>query len=252
MLTLRQAQAEGSNEMRAHFNFCRIAAREVVPVLLELLTRQDEDAGDEDYNISRAAYQCLQLYAQAVGNEIIPPVLAFVEQNLRHQDWHHRDAAVSAFGAIMEGPDEKTLDPLVKQALPVLIGMMDDPAVQVKDSAAYALGRICECVSESIDPSIHLPPLISSLFTGLSSNPKMAGSCCWALMNLADRFAGEPGCNQNPLSKHFNDSVSHILQVTERLGSSQPLQHRLQLSPCLLLHTEPMRTISCAQLLTKC
>lgn len=202
--------------MRPFFNFTRVAAREVVPVLLELLTRQDEDADDDEYNISRAAYQCLQLYSQAIGNDIIQPVLAFVEQNLRHEDWRKRDAAVSAFGAIMEGPDEKTLDPLVKQALPVFIGMMDDQVVQVKDSAAYTLGRICESVSEAIDPSVHLPPLISALFTGLSSNPKMATSCCWALMNLADRFAGEPGCQENPLSRHFNDSVGHIVQLTER------------------------------------
>lgn len=202
--------------MRPYFNFARVAAREVVPVLLDLLTRQDEDAGDDDYNISKAAYQCLCLYAQAVGGELIPLVLAFVEQNLRHADWHHRDAAVSAFGAIMEGPDEKMLDPLIKQALPVLIGMMDDSVVQVKDSAAYALGRICENVSDSIDPQVHLPPLIAALFAGLSSNPKMAASCCWALMNLADRFAGEPGCQGNPISAHFQDSVTHLLAVTER------------------------------------
>lgn len=202
--------------MRPFFNFARIAAREVVPVLLELLAQQDEDAGDDDYNVSRAAYQCLQLYAQTVGGDLIQTVLGFVEQNLCHSDWHWRDAAVSAFGAIMEGPDEKTLDPLVKQALPVLIAMMDDSVVQVKDSAAYALGRICENVSESIDPQTNLPPLIGALFTGLSSNPKMAGSCCWALMNLADRFAGEPGCQENPLSAHFEDSVTHLLGVTER------------------------------------
>lgn len=206
--------------MRPHFNFSRIAAREVVPVLLELLARQDEDAGDEDYNISRAAYQCLQLYAQTVGGDLIQIVLGFVEQNLRHADWHWRDAAVSAFGAIMEGPDEKMLDPLIKQALPVLIGMMDDSVVQVKDSAAYALGRICENVSEAIDPQQHLPQLISALFAGLSSNPKMAGSCCWALMNLADRFAGLPGCQVNPLSIHFQDSVTHLLRVTERQATN--------------------------------
>lgn len=206
--------------MRPHFNFSRIAAREVIPVLLELLARQDEDAGDEDYNISRAAYQCLQLYAQTIGGDLIQNVLGFVEQNLRHADWHWRDAAVSAFGAIMEGPDEKTLDPLIKQALPVLIGMMDDSVVQVKDSAAYALGRICENVSEAIDPVGHLPQLISALFAGLSSNPKMAASCCWALMNLADRFAGLPGCQENPLSIHFQDSVTHLLRVTERQATN--------------------------------
>lgn len=100
--------------MREIFHFCAVATNEVVPVLLQLLTKQDEDAADDEYNISRAAYQCLQLYAQAVGGQVIQPVLSFVEANLRHDDWHHRDAAVSAFGAIMEGPDEKVIAPIVK------------------------------------------------------------------------------------------------------------------------------------------
>ena len=212
----QQAQQEGATEMRPYFNFSRVAAREVIPVLLELLSQQDEDAGDEEYNISRAAYQCLQLFAQTVGSEIIPTVLGFVEQNLRHDDWHRRDAAVSAFGAIMEGPDLQTLDPLVRQALPVLIAMMDDPVVQVKDSVAYALGRICENVSDSIHPQVNLPSLIQVLFAGLSSNPKMANSCCWALMSIAEKFAGEPGCEDNDLSAHFQDSVTHLLRITER------------------------------------
>lgn len=219
-----QAQAEGSTELREYFNFARVATQEVVPVLLELLAKQDEDAADDEYNISRAAYQCLQLWAQTVGSAVVPPVLAFVEKNLRSEDWHFRDAAVSAFGAIMEGPEEKILDPLVKQALPVLIGMMDDQVIQVKDSAAYALGRICEASSESIDAQTHLPSLISALFTGLSSHPKMASSCCWALMNLADRFAGDPGCNENPLSAHFQASVTHLLQVTERHDADNQLR----------------------------
>ena len=215
-----QAQAE-STELRPYFNFARVATQEVVPVLLELLANQDEDASDDEYNVSRAAYQCVQLWSQAVGTQVVPPVIQFVEKNLRSEDWHYRDAAVSALGAIMEGPDLKTLDPIVKQALPVLIGMMNDQSVQVKDSAAYALGRICEAVSESIDPREHLQPLITALFGGLTSHDKMASSCCWALMNLADRFAGEPGCQTNALSQHFQASVHHLLQVTEQTQDNQ-------------------------------
>lgn len=215
-----QAQAE-STELRPYFNFARVATQEVVPVLLELLAKQDEDAADDEYNISRAAYQCVQLWSQAVGSQVVPPVLAFVEKHLRDEDWHYRDAAVSAFGAMMEGPDEKVLDPLVKQALPVLIGMMTDTSVHVRDSAAYALGRICDAVSESIDPREHLQPLIQALFEGLASHPRMASSCCWALMNLADRFAGEPGCQTNALSQHFQASVQHLLQVTEQTQDNQ-------------------------------
>jgi len=224
MLKHIQAQAEGSTELREYFNFARIATTEVVPVLLELLTKQDEDATDDEYNVSRASYQCLQLWAQTVGSAIIHPVLQFVEKNLRSPEWRYRDAAVSAFGAIMEGPDEKMLEPIVKQALPVLIGMMEDQSVQVRDSAAFALGRICESMSEAIEPSTHLQPLISSLFSGLASHPKMATSCCWALMNLAERFAGEPPCQSNPISPFFQQSVQQLLQVTERNDADNQLR----------------------------
>lgn len=218
------AQTDSPEQSRPYYNFSRVATGEVVPVLLTLLTKQDEDATDEEYNISRAAYQCLQLYAQSVQGLVIPPVLQFVEANLRAEDWHHRDAAVSAFGAIMEGPDDKVLDPIVKQALPVLIDMMSDKNAHVQDSAAYALGRICENCSEAIDPNTHLPQLIAALFTGLASNPKMAASCCWALMNLAERFSGEIGCTTNPLSPHFNESVRRLLEVTHRQDADNQLR----------------------------
>ncbi|KAG5992211.1 hypothetical protein E4U52_002977 [Claviceps spartinae] len=210
------SMVESSDQMRPFYNFARVAASEVVPVLLVLLTKQDEDAADDEYNISRAAYQCLQLYSQAVGASIVTPVLQFVEANLRSENWHFRDAAVSAFGAIMEGPDEKVLDPIVKQALPVLINMMDDPDLQVRDSTAFTLGRLTYSCAESIDPAQHLPALIESLFKGLLSNVKMAPSCCWALMNLAERFAGEYGAPSNPLTIHFTQAVSTLLNVTSR------------------------------------
>lgn len=211
------SQVESSEQMRPFYNFARVATNEVVPVLLGLLTKQDEDASDDEYNISRAAYQCLQLYAQAVEAAIIPPVIQFVEANLRHEDWHNRDAAVSAFGAIMDGPEEKVLEPIVKSGMQPLIGMMEDPSVHVRDSTAYALGRITEACSEAIDPSQHLEPLVRSLFNGLMNNPKMAASCCWALMNLAERFAGDPGAAQNPVTPYFNQSVTNLLAVTGKM-----------------------------------
>jgi importin subunit beta-1 len=200
--------------MRPFYQFSRVATNEVIPVLLSLLTKQDEDASDDEYNIARAAYQCLQLYAQAVQATVIPPVIHFVEANLRSDDWHNRDAAVSAFGAIMDGPEEKVLEPIVKSAIQPLISMMEDQSIHVRDSTAYALGRITEACSEAIDPSLHLEPLMTSLFNGLMNNPKMGASCCWALMNLAERFAGEPGAQQNPLTPHFNQSVTQLLEVT--------------------------------------
>jgi importin subunit beta-1 len=185
------------------------------------MTKQDEDATDDEYNVSRAAYQALQLYSQCVQGDVIQPVLTFVEENIRSEDWHRRDVAVAAFGAIMDGPDHSVLDPLIKQALPVLIGMMEDSSVIVRDSTAFALGRICDLGTSVVDTDVHLQPLISCLFSGLSSTPKIAGSCCWALMNLTDRFTGEGVSQTNPLSKHFQVSIKSLLAVTERYSSKK-------------------------------
>ncbi|PWY90048.1 importin beta-1 subunit [Aspergillus heteromorphus CBS 117.55] len=218
------AQAEGLPEVRPFFGFARVASKEVIPVLLEAMCKQDEDATDDEYNVARAAYQALQLYAQCVQGDVMPPVLSFVESSIRHEDWRRRDAAVAAFGAIMDGPDPKALEPLIKQALPVLVGMMQDNSIQVRDSVAYALGRVCDFCSETLDPDVHLQPLITCLFNGLASSPKIASSCCWALMNVADRFAGDIGAHTNPLSKHFEDSVKSLLGLTERPDADNQLR----------------------------
>ncbi|KAJ5725231.1 uncharacterized protein N7483_006588 [Penicillium malachiteum] len=218
-----EAQQEGV-EARPFFGFARVATREVIPVLLQTMCRQDEDAGDDEYNVSRAAYQALQLYAQCVQGDVIPPVVSFVEENIRNEDWRRRDAAVAAFGGIMDGPEPNVLEPLIKQALPVLLGMMEDSSVSVRDSTAYALGRVCECCPEVLDPDVHLQPLISCLFNGLANSPKIASSCCWALMNVADRFAGDGGSQTNPLSKHFEDSIKSLLAVTERQDADNQLR----------------------------
>ena len=216
--------ADGPGEMRPNFHFTRAAAGEAVPTLLSLLTKQDEDAVDDEYNISRAAYMCLTLYATALGNEIMPFTNAFVETNIRDSDWRKRDAAVSTFGAIMEGPEERFLDPLVKSALPTLLETMNDEHFQVRDSTAYTLGRICELVPRAIDEQAQLPALIEVLFTGLTNHPKMAGSCCWALMNISDNFAGEPGCEHNALSPHFQASISALVSVTEKTDAPSQLR----------------------------
>ncbi|KAF1811821.1 ARM repeat-containing protein [Eremomyces bilateralis CBS 781.70] len=217
------AAVHGS-DLRVFHNFALIATQEIVPVLLELMAHQDEDAADDEYNVSRAAYQCLQLWSRAARDAVTGPVIFFVEKHIRSEDWHYRDAAVAALGAIMEGPDEKVLDPIVRQALQILIGMMEDPVVHVQDSAAYALGRISEAVPDAIDPAVHLPIMIQTLFNGLMSNPKMASSCCWALMNLAERFAGDPGCDENPMTPKFQENVQRLLDVTERSGADSQLR----------------------------
>ncbi|KAJ3007135.1 hypothetical protein NUW54_g3664 [Trametes sanguinea] len=210
--------------------FAKIAMPEIVPVLLDLLTHQDEDADEDEWDVSKAAATCLGLLAQAVQDNIVAAVIPFIEANIRAQDWHLREAAVMTFGSILDGPDPNVLTPLVNQALPILIDMMADTNVNVKDTVAWTLGRICDLLVSTIQPDVHLHPLVSALVSGLQDNPRIAANCCWALMNLADQLGyvdgDEPDSfNQpSPLSPYYEGVVQALLRLTETTTSEG--QHR--------------------------
>lgn len=198
--------------------FAKTALPEIVPVLLQLLTRQEEDADEDEWNISMASGTCLGLLAQAVADKIVPAVIPFIEANIKAQDWHQREAAVMAFGSIMEGPDPTVLTPLVNQALPILIDMMNDQTLHVKDTVAWTLGRICDLLTHTIKPDVHLHPLVSALVNGLQDNPRIVANCCWALMNLVDQLGhteGDEVATTNPLSPYVDGIVQALLHVTE-------------------------------------
>lgn len=186
-----------------------------------LLTKQAEDADEDEWNVSMAAGTCLSLLAGAVQDSIVPTVIPFIEAHIKSDDWHHREAAIMSFGSILEGPDPAVLTPLVNQALPLLIGMMNDTNLQVKDTTAWTLGRICDLLIGTIKPDVHLHALVSSLVTGLQDNPRIAANCCWALMNLADQLSAyydddSETPSTGPLSPYYDGVVQALLRVTER------------------------------------
>lgn len=170
-----------------------------------------------------AAGTCLSLLAQTVGDDVVPMVIPFVEGNIKDNSedgWRKREAAVMAFGSILDGPDPKVLAGLVAQALPTLIEMMQDPNVHVKDTAAWTLGRISDILIETIQPDVHLPPLIQALVMGLEDSTRIVGNCCWSLMNLAEQLGvgmdEEPLPASSPLSPFFEHIVAALMRVTEK------------------------------------
>ncbi|KAJ1920173.1 karyopherin Kap95 [Mycoemilia scoparia] len=215
-LALDEAEAEEANqtvEAKSH-RFALTALGQILPTLLWLLTRQDEDADEDEWNVSMASATCLSLLAQTVEDAIVPQVIPFVEQNIRNPDWHYREAAVMAFGSILEGPQATVLAPLVSQALPVLIEMLGDQMVHVKDSAAWTLGRVCELLIECIQLDVHLHNLISALVNGLGDNPRIVSNCCWAIMNLTEQLGGDDA-DTYPLSQYFEGIIGTLMRITE-------------------------------------
>lgn len=218
----QEAQDYGEQPETESRHFAKIALPEIVPVLLLLLTRQEEDADEDEWNISMAAGTCLSLLATAVQDAIVPAVIPFIEAHIKAEDWHQREAAVMTFGSILDGPDPVVLTPLVNQALPLLIDMMTDTNPQVKDTTAWTLGRICDLLITTIKPDVHLHALISALVNGLQDNPKIVSNCCWALMNLADQLCYDDeveGQTSGPLSPYYEGVIGALLRVAESMSN---------------------------------
>ncbi|KAJ6598685.1 armadillo-type protein [Mycena sp. CBHHK59/15] len=186
----QEAQEYGEAPETESKFFAKIALPEIIPVLLLLLTKQEEDADEDEWNVSMAAVQ----------DAIVPAVIPFIEAHIKSTDWHHREAAVMTFGSILEGPDPIVLTPLVSQALPLLIDMMADTNPHVKDTTAWTLGRICDLLIQTIKPDVHLHPLVSALVGGLGTTRELSQT-------------------SGPLSPYYDGVVQALLRVTESAGN---------------------------------
>ncbi len=217
----------GESPARPCFQFARIASSEILPVLLELLKQQDEDADEDEWDVAKAAGVCAGLLAQCVGDPIVPLAIPFIEANIGSNDWRAREAAVMCFGSILDGPEPETLNALVQQALHSIVDMLGDSSVAVKDTSAWTLGRISDLLVGSINQETTLPSLVQALLRALHDQPRIATNCCWAIMNLCEQMGGyslppEEGADISataPISPFYEAIITNLLQATQRDGN---------------------------------
>lgn len=174
---------------------------------MDLLKIQDENDDEDDWNVAKAAGTCIGLLANCVQDDIVPIAIPFIDQNIRSTEWASRDAAVLCFGSVLDGPDPVKLTPLVEQALPTVIEMLQDSSVAVKDSAAWTLGRITDLLAKTISPQAHLTPLVTALVTSLQDEPRISCNCSWALTRLVSEFGGSSALSEQHMPENAADKA---------------------------------------------
>ena len=197
------------------FNFALVAIQDVLPTLLTLLTRQNDDPEDDDWSVAMAAGACLQLFAQNTGNYVVEPTLQFVSANINSDNWRYKEASVMAFGSILEGPDRDSLGTLIVQALDPILRLIKDENLQVKETVAWCLGRIAELGFNSIDIEQQLPGLLEALVSGLQDHPKVSTNCCWTLINILEELCVTSDQNQtSPMSKYYPTIIPILVELS--------------------------------------
>lgn len=82
-------------------------------------------------------------------------------------------------GSILEGPDPVKLKPIVEQAMAMLIELLKDASVVVRDTAAWTVGRVCEILPDAVINEQCLQPLLQAMVEGLAAEPRVASNICW-------------------------------------------------------------------------
>jgi len=85
-------------------------------------------------------------------------------------------------GSVLEGPNPDNLKPIVEQAMPMLIELLKDSSIVVRDTTAWTVGRVCEILPDAVINEHYLNPLLHAMVEGLSSEPRVAANVCWVSM----------------------------------------------------------------------
>jgi len=157
----------------------------LVPDLLKTMCCQEEGQDEDSYNKSTEAAACLAAIASTIGDECLGHVVPWVQQNIGSQDWRHKEAAVMAFGCIMDGPSPEALKDYLRPIVETLVAYLADPEDLVKNSSAWAIMRITEFAPEPIGPL--LPLLCEKLIQVMPQcEPQTANHLCWAIHHAAN------------------------------------------------------------------
>eukprot|EP00252_Welwitschia_mirabilis_P025793 TRINITY_DN8203_c0_g1_i1.p1 TRINITY_DN8203_c0_g1~~TRINITY_DN8203_c0_g1_i1.p1 ORF type:complete len:875 (+),score=189.55 TRINITY_DN8203_c0_g1_i1:181-2805(+) len=209
------------------FYFIKQALPYLVPLLLETLLKQEEDQDQDEgaWNISMAGGTCLGLVARTVGDDVVPLVMPFIEENISKPDWRCREAATYAFGSILEGPSPAKLTPLVNVALNFILNAMKDENSHVKDTTAWTLGRIFEflhgpAVETPVINSSNFPHILSVLLSSMKDVPNVAEKVCGALYFLAQGYE-DTGSESSPLTPFFQNIVLALLEAAHREDAAE-------------------------------
>ena len=209
---------DGVDSIHPSSNLAKQALRFLVPILTDVMSRDDntsdaEDDDDDTWNSGMAAGTCLSLLSQATGDECVDLVLEFVNSHYKSPKPSQREAAMLAYGSIMEGPSLAKMGPLIQMSLNVIVEALNDSVVSVRDNAAWTIGRICQQHTAAIAPAI--PNLIPILLTKLSQDkPRVAANVAW-IFDVVGQQQSE--VRELQLTRdHFTQIVSALLTACTR------------------------------------
>ena len=170
---------------------------------------EDDEGGadaEELWNLRKCSAAALDVLASTFHASVFQIALPYLKENLRHQDWPNREAAVLAIGAVAEGCME-AITPHLPDLVPYLISLLNDAEPAVRVITCWALGRYSGWASQlenSNDKKSFFEPMVGGILNRmLDTSKRVQESAASAFANLEERAGKELTPYSAPIIQQF-------------------------------------------------
>lgn len=170
---------------------------------------EDDEGGadlEERWNLRKCSAAALDVLASTFHQPVFAVTLPYLKDNLRHNDWPNREAAVLAIGAVADGCMEAVM-PHLPDLVPYLISLLNDVEPVVRLITCWALGRYSGWASHLENPNDkkqYFEPMMEGILNRmLDKNKRVQESAASAFANLEEKATKEltPYCG--PIIQQF-------------------------------------------------
>lgn len=167
---------------------------------------EGDDNPDEKWTIRKCSAAALDVFARDFGATVFECILPYLTQNLRHQEWPYREAAVLALGAVADGC-MPVVTPHLPELIPYLISLLNDPEPVVRQITCWALGRYSSwaiALENPTDRDTYFVPLMEGILTKmLDKNKKVQEAGASAMANLEEKAGKRLEPYSGPIIQQF-------------------------------------------------
>lgn len=149
----------------------------------------DDANPDEGWTIRKCSAAALDVFARDFRNPVFEAIFPYLSQNLKHDEWPYREAAVLALGAVAEGCMD-AVKPHLPELVPYLISLLEDEEPVIRQITCWTLGRYSSWAAnlgEQQKEQYFVPLMDGILRKMLDKNKKVQEASASAFANLEEK-----------------------------------------------------------------
>lgn len=166
----------------------------------------DDANPDERWTVRKCSAAALDVFARDFQGAVFEAIFPYLSQNLKHEKWPYREAAVLALGAVAEGCMDVVV-PHLPELVPYLISLLEDQEPIVRQITCWTLGRYSSWAANLADQGqkeqFFVPLMDGILRKMLDKNKKVQEAGASAFANIEEKAGKhlEPYCG--PIIQQF-------------------------------------------------